>query len=56
MTIGKKRKADTEIRIRIRNKWWRVEVVGHLKCYLIMAGAKGERGVSHAHMFPTILG
>ena len=41
MTIRKKRKADTEIRIRIRNKWWRVEVVGHLKCYLIMAGAKG---------------
>lgn len=35
-----------------------VEVVGwagHLKCHLIMAGAKGERerGVSHAHMFPT---
>ena len=35
-----------------------VEVVGwagHLKCHLIMAGAKRgrERGVSHAHMFPT---
>lgn len=45
MTIRKKRKADTEIRIRIRNKWWRVEVVGHLKCYLIMAGAKGREGL-----------